>query len=351
MTSDKLALDRLTDLKIPRGGNRDRRQFIKGATALAGYAALLGYDVMVARADPPPEIAKIRFVHNPFLCEAPQYLAEELLRLEGFTEVEYVEKEITIGATLLKAADIAIFGGPSLLPVIDTQPVVALAGLHPGYWELFANARVQAVGDLKGKTVAIAAIGSADHVFLSSILAYIGVDPRTDVQWVISGKISESMRLFVDGKVDAFLAFPVQPQDLQARKIGRVILNTTVDRPWSEYFCCMIAANRDFVAKHPVATRRALRAMLKVTDICAQEPERAARFLVAKGYESRYEVALEVLKSLPYGRWRESNPEDTIRFYALRLHEVGMIRSSPSNLIAQGTDWRFLNDLKKGMKA
>lgn len=351
MAINKLALDQFTDLDIPRDGNWDRRQFLKGTTALAGYAALLGYDVMAARAEPPPEITKIRFVHNPFLCESPQYLAEELLRLEGFMEVEYVEKEITIGATLLKAADIAIFGGPSLLPVIDTQPVVALAGLHPGCWELFASARVRAIGDLRGKTIAIAAMGSADHVFLSSILAYIGVDPRTDVQWVISGKISESMRLFVDGKVDAFLAFPVQPQDLRARKIGRVILNTTVDRPWSEYFCCMIAANRDFVAQHPVATKRALRAMLKATDICAREPERAARFLVAKGHESRYEVALEVLKSLPYGRWRESHPEDTIRFYALRLHEVGLIKSNPQKIIEQGTDWRFLNELKREMKA
>ena len=282
MTRNQLALDKLADPERQRSGRRDRRQFIKSATALAGYAALLGYDLMLARAEPPPEIGKIRFVHNPFLCEAPQYLAEELLRLEGFTEVEYVEKEITIGATLLKAADIAIFGGPSLLPVIDTQPVVALAGLHPGCWELFASAGVSAIGDLKGKTIAISAMGSADHVFLSSILAYIGVDPRTDVQWVISGKISESMRLFVDGKVDAFLAFPVQPQDMRARKIGRVILNTTVDRPWSEYFCCMIAANRDFVTQHPVAIKRVLRAMLKATDICAREPERAARFLVAR---------------------------------------------------------------------
>ena len=330
-----------------RGFNR--RNFLKG-TSMMGAAALLGLP-QFAKAEPPPETTKVRLVHNPFLCEAPQYLAEELLRLEGFSEVVYVEKEITIGATLLKAADLAIFGGPSLLPVIDTQPVVALAGLHSGCWELFGSTQVQSVRDLKGKRVAIAATGSADHVFLSSILAYIGVDPRTDIQWVISGRIAESMRLFVDGKVDAFLAFPVQPQDLRARKIGRVILNTTVDRPWSEYFCCMVAANRDFVAAHPVATKRALRAMLKATDICAQEPERAARFLVAKGYESRYEVALEVLKSLPYDRWRQSDPEDTVRFHALRLHEVGMIKSSPQKLIAQGTNWRFLNELKKELKA
>ena len=90
---------------------------------------------------------------------------------------------------------------------------------------------------------------------------------------------------------------------------------------------------------------------LTAADICAQAPERAAQLLVAKGYEPRYEMGLEVLKSLPYDRWRQADPEDTLRFYALRLHEVGMIKTSPQKLIAQSTDWRFLNELKKELKA
>jgi len=40
-----------------------------------------------------------------------------------------------------------------------------------------------------------------------------------------------------------------------------------------------------------------------------------------------------------------------VRFYTLRLHEVGMIKSNPTKLIAQGCDWRFLNELKKELKA
>ena len=49
--------------------------------------------------------------------------------------------------------------------------------------------------------------------------------------------------------------------------------------------------------------------------------------------------------------WREYDPEDTLRFYALRLHEAGMIKSSPNALLAEGTDWRFLNELKRELKA
>ena len=91
--------------------------------------------------------------------------------------------------------------------------------------------------------------------------------------------------------------------------------------------------------------------MLKAADICADNPERAARFLATKGYEPRYELALEILRGLPYRGWREVPPEDTLRFHALRLHEVGMIKTTPNKLIAQGTDWRFLNALRKELKA
>ena len=138
---------------------------------------------------------------------------------------------------------------------------------------------------------------------------------------------------------------------MRARKIGQVIVNTTTDRPWSEYFCCMLAANREFVQRYPVTTKRAMRAILKAADLCDSEPLKVARFLSDKLYEPRYQVGAEVVKSLPYNRWREANPEDPIRFHALRLHEVGMIKNTPQKLIAQGTDWRFLNELKRELKA
>jgi NitT/TauT family transport system substrate-binding protein len=210
---------------------------------------------------------------------------------------------------------------------------------------------VRSIRDLKGKTVAVYALGGGDHILISSMLAYVGMDPRRDVIWLPGATLGDAMRLFVEGKADAFMGFAPQPQEMRAKKIGRVIVNTAQDRPWSQYFCCIVSANRDFAARNPIATRRALRAFLKAADMCAEEPERVARYLAAKGFEPRYEMGLEVLKSLPYNRWRQANPEDTIRFHALRLHEVGMIKATPEKLIAQGTDWRFLNELKKELKA
>ena len=163
---------------------------------------------------------------------------------------------------------------------------------------------------------------------------------------------TDSVPRFIEGKADAFMDFAPQPQELRAKGIkARVLINTAQDKPWSQYFCCMVSTNRDFLHQNPVATKRALRAILKATDICAQEPQRAARYMATKGYEPRYAIALEVLKELPYRRWRDANPEDTLRFHGLRLREVGMIKSTPQELIAEGTDWRFLNELKKELKA
>jgi NitT/TauT family transport system substrate-binding protein len=113
----------------------------------------------------------------------------------------------------------------------------------------------------------------------------------------------------------------------------------------------MLAGRSEFVRKYPIATKRVTRAILKAADLCATEPARAARLLVDGGFTERYDYALQTLSGLPYDKWRDYNAENTIRFYALRLHETGFIKSSPQKIIADGTDWRFLNELKRELKA
>jgi NitT/TauT family transport system substrate-binding protein len=242
-----------------------------------------------------------------------------------------------------------LFSGPTLINLDMEDPIVILAGVHVGCFELFGTDRVHAIRDLKGKTVAVNELGSPAHVFLASMVAYVGLDPRKDLQWAIH-PFTESTRLLAEGKIDAVLALPPQPQELRARQIGHVLVNSMIDRPWSQYFCCMAIGNREFVRKHPVATKRALRALLKATDLCVSEPERVVQSMVNKGFTQSYDYALQTVKEVPYNKWREYDPEDTVRFYALRLHEIGMIKSTPQKLIAQGTDWHFLNELKKELK-
>lgn len=326
-----------------------RRRFIASTSAL-GAASLLGFSRGVA-AEPPPETTRIRLAQIPGICVAPQYVAEELLRGEGFTDVQYVK--VGSGA-VYKAFDAGeldisiVFVAPSVIRVDAGDPLVLLAGVHVGCYELFGTDRVRTVSDLKGKTVAIPELGGPHQVFLASMAAYVGVNPHRDINFVVQPP-TESIKLLAEKKIDALMGFPPLPQELRAKKIGHEVVNSGKDRPWSQYFCCTVAGNREFVRKQPVATKRVLRAILKAANLCASEPEQAAKLIAEKGYS--YEYALQTMKEIPYDKWREYDPEDAVRFYALRLREVGMIKATPKKIIAQGTDWRFLNELKKELKA
>jgi NitT/TauT family transport system substrate-binding protein len=329
----------------------NRREFLS-TLSLAGAAGFLGLRSESVAAEPAPETTRIRLTSIAGVCVAPQYVSEELLRVEGFTDVQYVKLKLDelYKAFASGAVDISMAYAPPFVIQIDAgEPILLLGGVHAGCYELFGTDRVRAIRDLKSKTVAIPALGSPHHVFLASMAAYVGIDPRKDINWV-THPVAESVRLLADGKIDALIGFPPVGQELRAKKIGHIVVNSGADRPWSQYFCCVIASNREFVRRHPAATKRAMRAILKANQICAVEPERAARLLVDKGFTTNYDYALQTMKEIPYGKWRDYDAEDSVRFYSLRLQEAGMIKSSPQKIIAQGTDWRFLRELKKELK-
>src|SRR5215831_9708366 len=221
--------------------------FLGGLTSV-GTGGLLGLQPEHAAAEPPPETTRLRVHHSLSLCLAPKYVAEDLLRGEGFTELEYVPHGPKGAYQKLGSGEAEIGGdfAPELVIQLD---------------ELFGTERVRAIRDLKGKTV---------------------------------------------------------------------------------------GANHEFARRHPIATKRALLAILKAADICAADPEGAARVAVGRGYQ--YDYALQTMREIRYSQWREYDPEDSVRFYALRLHEAGMIKSSPKKIIAQGADWRFFNELKRELK-
>jgi NitT/TauT family transport system substrate-binding protein len=328
---------------------QSRRDFLTTLSA-AGAASVLSAAESLAD-EAPPETTTIRLARIPAICVAPGYIADTLLRAEGFTDVQYVP--ISHGNAVARGEiDFHLETAAWIAFNLDAgEPITALAGVHGGCYELFAHDPIQTVTDLKGRRVGVPqTLGSSGHLLLSSMAAYVGLDPQHDIDWVTSDS-GDFLEDFVRGRVDAFLGFPPEPQELRDRKIGRLILSTTTDKPWSEYFCCTVYGRRDFVRAHPSTTKRYLRAILKTADFCAAEPEQAAQRLVDAGFAGRYDYALQTLTEVPYDRWREYDIEDSLRFYGLRLHDARMIRSSPNELIAEGTDWRFLNELKRELKA
>jgi len=322
-----------------------RRSFL-GMTALTGAAGLLSPRRGWAD-EPALETTTIRLGRAPVICFAPQYICEALLRAEGFTDVRYVNTTVPTMEEDLGSGKLDFQSNLPLDHAIAIDrglPITIVTGVHVGCYELFAHGGIRSIADLKGKRI------GSESILLSLMAAYVGLDPKRDLN-LVENRAAEPLELFAEGKLDAYLAFPPDVQELHARKVGHVILRTAVDRPWSQYFCCMLAANREYAARYPVATKRVIRAFLKASDLCASKPEMAARLIVEGGFTERYEYALQTLTENPYTAWREYDAEDSMRFYALRLHELGMIKSSPQKIIADGTDWRFLNELKRELKA
>ncbi len=343
-------------MNIHRQPTWTRREMLRGVSAATG-AAMLGLGARPAIAEPPPEIRTIRLLHDPdvpVLCYAPQYLAEEFLRIEGFTDViynGYADSASDSDVLIRDYADFTAGLGSDFISAIDAgAPIVVLSGLHAGCVEMFASDRVATIRDLAGKRVVITAHGGPEHIFLSSVVAYIGLDPARDVEWVVSPNYGDWPALLEEGKVDVVNAFPPQNLVLREKGIGHVILNTTTDDPWRHFFCCMVAAQREFVEKYPVATKRVIRAFVKANQLCETDKELSARLLVERGATDRYDFALKTLEEVPYGAWRNFEPRDTLRFYALRLREAGLVKGTPRELIERGTDFRFIDELRREMK-
>jgi NitT/TauT family transport system substrate-binding protein len=347
---------------------QSRRRFVTNAVAAGtvGFGALRGLSRSGGSksfaAEPPPEITTIRLERDPILCIAPQII-EELLRAEGFTDIRYVNltpehvrRAEAANTGLLSdliargEVDFARAFAPDHLLTLDAgAPITILGGLHVGCFEVFAKDDIRTIADLKGRTVGVVGSAAGDKPLLSIMASLIGLDPATDIRWV-EDVHAEPMQLFIEGKVDAFLAVPPILQEVRARNIGHVIASSITDRPWSEYFCCLLGTRTEFAHKYPVATKRLLRAILKGADLCVAQPARVAQLLVDNGYAARYDYALQGLSEMRYDVWRDYDPEDCLRFYALRLHEAGLIKSGPQKLIVEHTDWRFLNELKRELK-
>ena len=240
-----------------------RRRFLTTAS-LAGTAGLLrpprafGTEGVL-------ETTSVRFSKTPGLCIAPQYVADELLRAEGFTDVRYVDLGQNTPRTQAIARGTVDFSGNFAAPVIGAvasgEPITFLAGVHVGCFELFGKDNIRSIADLKDKSVGVPGLGSNQHIFLTAMVAHVGLDPVTDIHWVADPS-TKPIDAFEQGKIDAFLGFPPEPQELRARNVKHVVVNSALDRPWSQYFCCMLAGHTDYVRKYPLATKRVFRAVL-----------------------------------------------------------------------------------------
>ena len=354
-----------------RVGRREllRRSLAVGAT-ITGGGLLAACDQRPASASassnaslPPPETTTIR-IASPFACDAPLWLAKDFLREEGFTDVRWVaDAPNTAGWITAGVADVGPGHPEAIVAAIDAGvPITTLAGLHTGCQELWAAAGIASVRDLKGKRVAVFKRDTTDQFFLffSTLCAYNGIDPLTNVSFfAVGGDYRGLLTAYLEGRSDAFLAAADGAAVLkrELRNPGTKILDQTTDKPWSQYLCCLLIANRDWARQNPVATMRFTRAVLRAADAAEKDRPGAARAgvgasirnLLAQRITSDTEILLDTTAMVSYD-WREYDPEETLRFFALRLGEVKLIKSTAQQILTQGSNVTYMRQLRNELK-
>jgi NitT/TauT family transport system substrate-binding protein len=323
-----------------------------GAALVAGSAlAACARQSEAASVLPAPETTTIRIVTPPE-CDPGIWLAQDYLREEGFTDVSYVNTNFTVRGWLKDGlADIAPAHPEFLVAAIDAGlPLTVLAPLHSSCLELWVDPSVGTIRDLRGRRISVRVGDMSDQffAFFAALLGYSGMDPLKDVHFVEAGidNYAGMINAFKERRVEAVLAGGAEgPRLRRLKTLGNVILDTMTDKPWSQYECCHLVANRDWARQNPVAAKRATRAVINATTSAAPDHARAAHDSVAMGFPKEESLVKAAMDMCRYN-WRDVEPTETVRWFALRLAEANVIKSTPQQIIDRGTDFAFLRQLR-----
>jgi len=329
---------------------------VAGGGVLEACAQQGGAAQVPAKELPAPETTTVRIVVPPE-CDPGIWLAKDFLLAEGFTDVRFVATPFVSRTWLTNdLADVGPAHAEFTVATIDAGlPLTILAGLHTGCFELWVDSSIANVHDLRGRRISVRQKDLSDQffVFFAALLGYIGIDPLKDVRFVESGPddYPGMIASYTDGRADAVLAGGAQGPLLKRLKApGHVIFDTMVEKPWSQYVCCHLVANREWTRRYPIATKHVTRAVLRATDAAAKDHQRAAHDSVAGGYPKDGSLVVESMAMAGYN-WRDLEPEETLRFWGVRLKAVNLIKSTPQQLIQSGTDLAYMRQLRSELKS
>jgi NitT/TauT family transport system substrate-binding protein len=323
-----------------------------GAAIIGGSALAACARQSEAASLPPPETTTLRIVMPPE-CDPGVWLARDLLRSEGFIDVTYVPTSFTTRGWLTDdLADVALAHPEFMIATIDAGlPLMILAGLHTACLEVWTDDSITSFSGLRGRRISVRVADKSDQFFayFATLLAWIGIDAK-DVHFVQAGigNYPGMVAAFTEGRAEAVLAGGVEgPRLRQIKARGHVLLDTMIQKPWSQYECCHLVANRDWALKNPAATKRVTRAIIRATDRAAQDRPGAAHQAVASGFaaDSGESLVTQAMNMCTYN-WRSVEPEDTLRFFGFRLNEAKLITRTPQEIIAMGANFGYMRQLR-----
>jgi len=278
-------------------------------------------------------------------------ISERYLQEEGFTDIQFVTTGGAAGLTGGRA-DLAVLFATDLVATIESgAAIIGVGGLHTGCAEVWAPQSLTTLKDARGRTVVVRAKAPDNlaYSYLAIGLKNAGVDP-TEVNFVVQAD-ADLTRLFLDGKSDLLflattgaVAFKTNPENK-----GHVVLDQAMDQPWSQQNCCVLTVTADWLRANPVATTRALRAIYRAADSLPKDRAEAAKITTDKGLfggAANVELVRVAANMVPYD-WRTYDVADSMRFHAKLLNAVGLLKLTPDEVVAKGTDLRFAKELAK----
>lgn len=328
-----------------------------GATLAAACAPRSASAPSGGAPEPGPVETTSIVIDNQEGCETWTWLAEPFLKEEGFKDVRLADP-IYPGVATGKS-DISRSVGVPLAAKIDAgQPILALAGTHTGCIELWARPGINDIRDLRGKRIVMFQpdiLADGFYALWLGLLASAGVD-RSEVRFDLGDNAghTNSIPPFLDGRADAVLASVNGGPQLRAdpARTGHQIFDIGVDKPWSQYFCCLLVANRDWARAHPNAAKRATRAVLRAIDYGAKDHARTVAAAVAQNIPDAKDpqYLLEGLHHHGYN-WRDYDAAGTMLFNALRLTDAKSLKKTPSQIVAEGSDFAYFRQLQRELPA
>ena len=284
-------------------------------------------------------------------CDPAFWTAGDFLKEEGFTDYKVAANGI--GAVAKGDADIGVGYSQWLITNVDAgKNVVALAGMHTGCAELWTKPGIASIGDLRAKTIAVNSTDVTDtfYGFWAAILAYVGIDPRRDVNFVVYPAEVSTLDLFIQGQSDAILALAASGPILRAspKNTGRLLISMQDEAPWRQYYCCQLVANRDWARKNPAAVKRATRALLRANDRVAKDPAAGARAGFEQGLfgSTSYDILMAVLRNCTF-EWRDLDAQASLRFFAVQLADQKLVKGSPQELVTLASAYDYLQELRR----
>lgn len=298
---------------------------------------------------PPPETTTIRLGVLP--CDHPVMASESFLQQEGFTRAEILPGMQLESGRLDIDVGFHVFTIAMLLEA-GQRPVV-LAPLHPGCVEVWAQPGIRSLQDLRGRRVVVTGRTFANFGYsdIAIALKHAGVDPA-EVNWVVQPD-ANPVALFLAGQNDAVRVATVAAAALRWNPAnrGHVIHNQVMDRPWSQMACCFLVARQEWYRAHPIAAKRAVRAILRSADAQTASRADAVKRLTDRGLfggPANFNNVLYAASMVP-ANWRDLDMERSLRFYAQLLADVGLLKVSVADIL-RTVDRRILEELRAELR-